>query len=314
MKANKRHVMGRLGPIAAAGALAAGAVGALGLAAGPAGAATAPDCSGQLSGSNNLCVDGSGGTLTVTPSGSLGAAPLVINGVANAFLGSISTSGATSFPASGTSWIGGLQGTLAGITAQITISNSGTATGSYDPSTNTVSLAGNLSIHLVAPPGPCTYSQPFNVSGTLTSFSQSGSVYKATGSVTQPSVAVAINSGTATGAGCGIAKSVLTGATQTLTLPVTIYTTLDPHSITAAPSGSTTPSTTTPGNTSTGSSPSATGSTGASGGSASTVPSANTGEPWSGWIWWAAIAAIGTAGIGLMLLGGLRRRGAGQRA
>ncbi len=313
MKANKRQVKDRLGPLAATGALVAGAIGVLGMTAGPASAATTPDCSGQLSGSNNLCVDGSGGTLTVTPSGTLGAAPMVVHGVANSFLGTLSSNGSTSFPAGGTNWIGGLSGTLAGITAQITISNDGTATGTANVSTDqvSVSLAGNLTIHLVSSPGPCTYTQPFSVSGTLSALTQSGSVYKATGSVTQPSVAIAINNGSATGGGCGIEKSVLTGATQTLTLPITVYTTLSPSSISTPPAnnGGGSSSSGTGASTGTGT---GTGTTGASG-ATSTVPSANTGEPWSGWIWWAAVAAIGMAGLGLML-GVVRRRGVHQRA
>ncbi len=319
MKANKRQVKGRLGPLAATGALVAGAMGVLGMTAGPASAATTPDCSGQLSGSNNLCVDGSGGTLTVTPSGTLGAAPLVVHGVANSFLGTLSSNGTTSFPASGVNWISGLSGTLAGITAQIAFSDNGTATGTVNASTGQVSLAGNLNVHLVSPAGPCTYTQPFSVSGTLSALTQSGSVYKATGSVTQPSAAISINNGTATGGGCGIAKSVLTGATQTMTLPITVYTTLSPSSISApppnngsSPGTSTGTGTGTGTGTSTGTGTGTTGATGASG-ATSTVPSANTGEPWSGWIWWAAVAAFGMAGLGLML-GVVRRRGVHQRA
>jgi len=248
----------------------------------------------------------------------------VIKGVANDFLGTLSPNGDTSFPASQANWVSGLSGTLAGITAKITISNDGTATGTYSPSNNQVALSGNLTIALQAVSGPCSYTQPFNVNGTLSALSKSGANYVATGTVTQPTIPVAINSGVATGSGCGIAKSVLTGATQTLTLPVTIYTTVDPSSISPSsttPSSttpsSTTPSSTTPSSTTPSSTtPSSTvpSSTQTSTGSAaSTVPSANTGEPWSGWTWWAAVGAAALAGLGLLFLA-LRRRGVHQHA
>jgi len=318
-----RRGLGKISAIAGVGALAAGMLGVLGVSASPAFAASL-DCSGQLSSSNNLCVDGSGGVLTVTPSGSLDTSPLVIKGVANDFLGTLSPNGDTSFPASQANWVSGLSGTLAGITAKITISNDGTATGTYSPSNNQVALSGNLTIALQAVSGPCSYTQPFNVNGTLSALSKSGANYVATGTVTQPTIPVAINSGVATGSGCGIAKSVLTGATQTLTLPVTIYTTVDPSSISPSsttPSSttpsSTTPSSTTPSSTTPSSTtPSSTvpSSTQTSTGSAaSTVPSANTGEPWSGWTWWAAVGAAALAGLGLLFLA-LRRRGVHQHA
>ncbi|MCK4177446.1 hypothetical protein ACFFRE_03320 [Aciditerrimonas ferrireducens] len=284
---------------------AAGVVG--GLASGVAGAASL-SCASQLSGSNNLCVVGSNGVLTVTPAASLNTSPLVIHGVANAMLGTLSSNGTTSFPASGAQWVSGLQGTLAGITASISIQDDGTATGTYDPSTGQVSLSGNLRVSLSAPTGPCTYTQPFQVSGSLGSPSASGGVYTATGTVTQASTPVDITND-ATGSGCGVAESVLKGATQTLSLPVTAYTTVNPSTITASSSSSTssTPTSSTPSSSTPSSS---TPSTSASG----TVPSASTGEPWSGWTWWAAIGGVAVAGAGLLVLGSVRRRGVSQRS
>jgi hypothetical protein len=286
------------------GAATLGAAGlTVGLAAGTAGAATL-SCSSELSGTNNLCVVGSNGVLTVTPAASLNTSPLVIHGVANALLGTLSTNGSTSFPASGAQWVSGLSGTLAGITASISIQNEGTATGTYDPSTGQVSLSGNLQVSLTAPTGPCTYTQPFQVTGTLGSPSASGGIYSATGTVTQASTPVDITND-ATGSGCGVAESVLKGATQTLSLPVTAYTTVNPSSVTTSssapsPSSTSTPSSSTPTSTT----PS----------SSTTVPSASTGEPWSGWLWWAAMGALVTAGAGLILFGTVRRRSVDQRS
>jgi hypothetical protein len=285
------------------GAAALGTAGVVGgLASGVAGAASL-SCASQLSGSNNLCVVGSGGVLTVTPAASLNTSPLVVHGMANAMLGTLSSNGTTSFPASGAQWVSGLQGTLAGITATISIQDDGTATGSYDPSTGQVSLSGDLRVALSAPTGPCTYTQPFQVSGSLGSPSASGGVYTATGTVTQASTPVDITNDP-TGSGCGVAESVLKGATQTLSLPVTAYTTVNPSTI----STSSTSSTTSPSSSSTSSS--STPSTSPSG----TVPSASTGEPWSGWTWWAAIGGVAVAGAGLLLLGSVRRRGVSQRS
>jgi hypothetical protein len=291
------------------GAATLGAAGlTVGLAAGTAGAATL-SCSSELSGTNNLCVVGSNGVLTVTPAASLNTSPLVIHGVANALLGTLSTNGTTSFPASGAQWVSGLSGTLAGITASISIQNEGTATGTYDPSTGQVSLSGNLRVSLTAPTGPCTYTQPFQVTGTLGSPSASGGVYSATGTVTQASTPVDITND-ATGSGCGVAESVLKGATQTLSLPVTAYTTVNPSSVTTSSSAPSPSSTSTPSS----STPSSSTPTSTTPSSSTTVPSASTGEPWSGWLWWAAMGALVTAGAGLILLGTVRRRSVDQRS
>jgi len=206
---------------------------------GPAGAAqfnNGFDCSGQLSSSNNICVDGgtnattsSGGTLTVTPASS-GITPLTLTGVYNDFLGSLNTStGAVSFPASQAAWVSTLTGTLSGVTATIQISDDGTVTGTYDPTTGAVTETGNLTVTLdnkaaVGAAGVCTYTQPFDVSGTISAPKQVNLTYaEAQGTVSQGSTPVALSSTNGTGEGCGLAEAVLAGATQTLSLPVTVF-------------------------------------------------------------------------------------------
>ncbi len=191
------------------------------------------DCSTQLSTTNNICVDGgsnatttAGGTLTVTAS----SGALTLTGVYNDFLGSLDTStGAVSFPASQATWISPLTGTLSGVTATIAITDSGTVTGSYDPTTGAVTESGTLSVTLdntaaAGTAGICTYPQPFDVSGTLSAPTEVDNTYlETTGTVAQASTPVALTSSNGVGEGCALAQSVLAGATQTLTLPVTAY-------------------------------------------------------------------------------------------
>jgi hypothetical protein len=194
------------------------------------------DCSTQVSATNNICVDGgsnatstAGGVLTVTPSNSE-ITPLVLDGVYNDFLGSLDTStGAASFPASQAAWVKGLVGTLGGVTATIAISDDGTVTGTYNPSTGAVTESGTLTVTLdneaaAGAYGLCTYPQPFSASGTLSApTAVSSTVSMATGTVTQGSTNVALTATNGTGEGCGLAFDVLNGATQTMTLPVTAY-------------------------------------------------------------------------------------------
>jgi hypothetical protein len=218
--------------LALGGATVVSAIGLASLSAVPSSAATVNDgfdCSTQVTATNNLCVDGgsnatttAGGVLTVND-GSIGT--LTLHGVYNDFLGSLDTStGTVSFPADQTAWVRGLSGALSGIAATITITNDGTATGSYDPATGAVSESGNLTVSLSSVAGPCSYTQPFSASGTLsTPTAVSSTVSKATGTVTQASTPITINNGSASGSGCAIAESVLGSATQTLTLPVTAF-------------------------------------------------------------------------------------------
>jgi hypothetical protein len=179
----QRRYARKIGSVGAALALAgAGLVTTVGLSAldaSPSSAATINggfDCSTQITATNNICVDGgsnatttAGGVLTVND-GATGT--LTLKGVYNDFLGSLDTStGAVSFPAKQAAWVSGLSGTLSGITATITITNDGTVTGTYDPSTGAVTEAGNLTVALSATSGPCSYTQPFSASGTLSATS-----------------------------------------------------------------------------------------------------------------------------------------------
>jgi hypothetical protein len=115
------------------------------------------------------------------------------------------------------------------VTATIAISDSGTVTGTYDPTTGAVTESGTLSVTLdneaaAGAAGICTYSQPFDVSGTLSAPKQVNLTYaEATGTVTQASTPVALTSSNGTGEGCGLAYDVLNGASQTLSLPVTAF-------------------------------------------------------------------------------------------
>lgn len=290
----------RIGVLGAA-AVVAGSGAAMALV--PAGTASAAtyNCSAQLTATNNLCVDGAGGVLTVTPSGNL--SPLVLNNVQSSFLGSVTSSGAISVPVSGASW-GPLTGTLSGVTANITITDAGTVTGTYDASTGVVTESGTLTILLSAVSGPCTYNQPFSATGTLGAFTKGASFSTATGTMTQATVPVAVGetpaAGNPTGSGCALAEAVLKGATQKLTLPVTVDTTETAFSSPAAAPTTTAPSTTASSPTTT--APSTTTSP-------STVPSATTGEPWSGWPWWAGVSGIALLGLALLSLAAFRRSG-----
>jgi len=222
--------------LALGGATLVSAIGLASLSATPSSAATINDgldCSTQVSATNNICVDGgsnatstAGGVLTVTAT----AGALTLDGVYNDFLGSLDTStGAVSFPANQAAWVSGLVGTLSGVTAKITISDDGTVTGTYNPSTGAVTESGTLTVTLdnEAAAGAyalCTYTQPFLASGTLSApKAVSSTVSMATGTVTQGSTNVALTATNGSGLGCGLANAVLNGATQTLTLPVTAY-------------------------------------------------------------------------------------------
>jgi hypothetical protein len=294
----------RIGVLGAAAVVAGSGVAMALVPAGTASAATY-NCAAQLTATNNLCVDGAGGVLTVTPPASTGLSPLVINNVPNSFLGSVTSSGAISVPASGASW-GSLTGTLSGVTANITITDAGTVTGTYDASTGAVTELGTLTVLLKAVSGPCTYSQPFSATGKIGAFTKGATYSTATGTITQAAVPVTVGespaAGNPTGSGCAVAEAVLKGATQQLTLPVTVYTTETAFSAAVAPT-TTTPTTTTPTTTApTTTAPSTTTSP-------STVPSATTGEPWSGWPWWAGVSGIALFGLALLSLAAFRRSG-----
>jgi len=252
-----RAILRRVGVYGAAlalgGATLVSAIGLASLTATPSSAAAINDgldCSTQVSATNNICVDGgsnatstAGGVLTVTPASSE-ITPLVLDGVYNDFLGSLDTStGAASFPASQAAWVKGLVGTLGGVTATIAISDDGTVTGTYNPSTGAVTESGTLTVTLdntaaAGAAGLCTYPQPFLATGTLSApTAVSSTVSMATGTVTQASTNVALTLANGTGEGCGLAALVLKGATQTLTLPVTAY--VDLHASSVTPSGPT---------------------------------------------------------------------------